>query len=116
MVVQLDRVNSQPSALQDYRDRIAELEHLLAVERARSAKFAALLNERTPSHTGPMQFNGRPVLTPAQVARQQRCSVSTVIRYVQQGRWEADTVPGSNRWLIYADQPFTPKRKAGQRN
>jgi excisionase family DNA binding protein len=115
-VSQIDRVNStDDSRVQELRSQIADLQRLLDSEREQNRRLQAQLDGITgPSRGGnsrsaTMLHNGRPVITPMQAAAQLGVSLSTVIRYLNEGRWEAAQIAGSNRWLVYADQTLARK-------
>lgn len=57
-----------------------------------------------------LEMNGRPVLTPKDVAKQANVSQSTVFRYCINGFWEA-VQDETGRWFVYADQPLVSVRR-----
>lgn len=125
MSQQVERVNNNPDVLRDLlqeaRDTIANLRQLLHQKDARIADLSAQIRLAqitaprmtdepvTDVVTGMQTYNGRPVITPAEAAQRTWLSRSTVNRYINSGHWEAVQIKGSNRWVIYADQPLGKK-------
>lgn len=124
MAQQLDRVNGAPEAVasalynlqQDHyalTRRYEILKERFDKSERENKRLRELLGaaEDTRGSVAPMTYNGRPVLTQSEAARQARISVATVSRYVNSGYWEAAQEPDSNRWLIYADRPLVLKEQ-----
>lgn len=120
MSTQLHRVNNDPETL---RERIAELtdqvELLREMNKTKDRRIFDLEDQLAAAESGthldvssaPQTYQGRPVLTPNQAASRAWVSRATVNRYLTGGYWQGVQLPGSNRWLVYADQPLTKKRK-----
>ncbi len=121
MLAQVERVNDSPDRL---REVIAEQAD--QIERLKAALAAAhdILDQvapdaiRRPKAAGPSSLsnsleatthNGKPVISVAESARRARVNYFTAVRYLQSGWWRGELV--SNRWMVYADQPLTKKRR-----
>lgn len=121
MSAQLNRVNNDPDTL---RERIGELEDQIALLREmnkqKDRRIFDLEDQLTAAESGarldvssaPQTYQGRPVLTPTQAAARAWISRSSVNRYLTSGYWAGVQLPGSNRWLVYADQPLSKKKKS----
>lgn len=110
MATAVERHNNNPDYL---RQRIADLE-------AENERLRSLLREQKvqrieqPKAENQM-YNGRPVITPTEAARQYRISKSTVSRYLESGHWEGIQLPGTNRWLVFTDKGLPIKTRGKKR-
>lgn len=127
MATQLDRVNGQNA-----RIRIAELEQeiehvrdLLRLARERlkekDAEIEALKDAIAPiqqslpgSPESTLVYQGRAATTPQKAAEWHGVHVCTIIRRLQSGKIAGEQLPGSNRWIVYLDQPMAPFRSRKQ--
>ena len=75
------------------------------------AELETLKRENVSSHTN--TFNGRAVVSVADAASARGVSVATVYRYLETDHWQGASkwIDKKRRWWVYADQPFTRKRK-----
>lgn len=89
-----------------HTDLYALLEEARAEIRALNAKLAAM--ESTQPVQG-ISTNGHPLTTPLEFAKAHRVSVSTVNRALNAQELLGVRQP-NNRWLVEADQPYSPKR------
>lgn len=98
------------------RSKPSDREKWLEAEVKRlEAENAALRNQEQPDGA---TYNNRPVISPAEAASRLNVHPSTIYRYCENGHWQAVHLE-NNRWLIYDDQPLTPRprgRKKGQKN
>lgn len=121
MLAQVERVNDSPERL---REIIAEQSD--EIERLKAALAAAhdIIDQvapdaiRRPKAAGVSQtrasleaatLNGRPVISVAEAGKRARVNYFTAVRYLQSGWWRGELI--SNRWMVYADQPLTKKRR-----
>jgi hypothetical protein len=86
-------------------DVYAQLEAAHDEIRDLKARLAAL------SQSG-ISSAGHPLTTPLEFAKAHRVSVSTVNRALNAGDLLGIRQP-NNRWLVDADQPYSPKRNRG---
>ena len=126
MATQVDRANGQSNTEQ----RIAELEQAnarlqhrldLAQQRVRAleAQLATHRPAADPAPTTPLDgspnatltYKDRPATTPQRVAAHYDVHVSTITRRLNAGKLAGEQLPGSNRWVVYLDQPIGPFRR-----
>lgn len=104
MAAQVDRVNEPADVftqLERARDEIRSLQRLVKELRQRVA--------------APITGQHGALTTPAVFATAHRVSVSTVNRALNAGEVTGIRQP-NDRWLVYQDQVWTPKRKRGIEN
>lgn len=126
MATQVDRVNGQSNTAQ----RIAELEQAnarlqhrltLAQQRVRALE-AQLAAEQPVAEAGDgdaldstlratLTYKGRPATTPQRVAAHYGVHPSSITRRLNARKLDGEQLPGSNRWIVYLDQPIGPFRK-----
>lgn len=100
---QLRRRNAKSKTTKPDRLKFLEAEN----ERLRAELAAAQREAPATGWTGKVH-NNRPVITPAEAAKQTGCHPATCYRYCEDGHWQAYQ-DGTGHWFIYADQPL--KRK-----
>jgi hypothetical protein len=109
---QLERVNGKGQGMHE-NARVAQLQSLLqSRDEQLSAAFEEidrLIADRADCFKG-LRWNGRPVISPEEATVRVGLSIATVNRYCNSGHWAAIQQSGSNRWLIFADQPLNPKK------
>ncbi len=121
MLAQVERVNDSPERL---REIIAEQDDQIEKLKAALAAAHDILDQvapdaiRRPKAAGASRtrdileattHNGKPVLSVAEAADRARVNYFTAVRYLQSGWWRGELV--RNRWMVYADQPLTKKRR-----
>lgn len=109
MAAQLDRVNELDNPVvvrlrAELADARAEIKHL-------RERLAAFEDSGATAAGGPLTVHGRPAITVAAAARITGLSIATICRYCADGHWQAVQPAGTNRWLIYADQPLSKKQR-----
>lgn len=111
MSEQLNRVNrhARVAADDELRAQLAAALRQIDEMQLYIETLEAKLSSAEPAPGGHALHN-RPVVSISEAARAAGVSVATAWRYVESGYWSAEQ--GSNRrWLVYADQPLTKKRK-----
>lgn len=123
MATQLDRVNNttKPASPPILSARSTAAERALAKElaaaNARIAEMEAQLRDllagtvsgNASGQVGGLALDSRPVMSVKDAAHAVGRSVSTVTRYLNEGRWQGRKDDAGN-WLVYADQPLKVKR------
>lgn len=120
---QIIRVNGNVSHAQRVSDLEAEnarLENLLCVAQEKLTKQEAIiaalqqrladLEQSAPGQTPvpDRRYHGRPWITPKEAASQAHLKhVQDVYRYLKSGWWQGEQMPGTNRWVVFADQPLS---------
>lgn len=126
MAAQLDRVNgggTQAQRLASLEAENAKLRMLL--EKARQ-RIVTLEAQTTPDDEQPalpgsedqppptLAYKGRPATTIQRAAQHYGVHASTIYRRLLPGsrnRLAGEQLPGSNRWIVYLDQPFGSFRR-----
>lgn len=140
MAIQLDRANIDNARreIEDKQREIERLESLLKIAREKVQKLegekeilrlqlesASHIKQQLtasrplalpglPAPASTLNYKARPASTPKQIAARYGVHISTVIRRLQKGKLAGEQLPGSNRWIVYTDQPisFDKERKS----
>jgi hypothetical protein len=120
MAEQVDRVNDRRTPqerLRDAQQEIRDLQNQLAIslEQIRQWRERAEAAESQPTVIRGIVGARGPLTTPAKFAAAHHTSVSTVNRALNAGEVTGIRQP-NDRWLVDADQVWTPKRKRGNKN
>jgi hypothetical protein len=117
MAAQVDRVNDRRTPqehLRDAQQEIRDLQNKLAISNALLKEWQdrAQLAESAPTVIRGIVGAHGSLTTPARFAALHHTSVSTVNRALNAGEVTGIRQP-NDRWLVYTDQIWTPKRKRG---
>lgn len=117
MAEQVERVNDRRTPQERLRDAQQEIRDLkqkleISIEQAKQWRLRAEAAEGQPTVIRGIVGAQGSLTTPAKFAAHHRTSVSTVNRALNAGEVIGIRQP-NDRWLVYEDQVWMPKRKRG---
>ena len=115
-IAQIDRVNADPVKLRrDLDDALTTIERQAEMIKELRARLAAYEDDAPPPlPAATALYKGRPYIPAAAAAKGTRLSTATVNRYLNSGFWQGDR-PEGYHWIVYTDQPLTPKHSKSSR-